>query len=184
MLAILLRLWLLSFSGCILTSSDVLPGPLLLKSPFPASQHLVLIKNTSYFGFKVWNCRDFHPPLKLDATPTFNIGERPGEYLKIYCCLKREQGTVSSVKGNLQWLFLTHLQPLKQQRGVCSPRRSFEDTLQLIPSPQLCPSISWNNRALPSNKTSLLLSRKLPGKTDRQTGWHFFLNFGTWTSSP
>lgn len=71
--------------------------------------------------------------------------------------LKRGAGKVSSAKGKLECIFLTHSQPLKQQRGVCCPRRPRKDTVQTA-DPQLCLSLSsfLNNSALLSNKTHLV----------------------------
>ena len=71
--------------------------------------------------------------------------------------LKKGAGKVSSAKGNLECVFLTHSQHLKQQRGVCCPRRPRKDTVQTA-DPQLCLSLSsfYNNSTLPSNKTRLV----------------------------
>lgn len=106
MLAILILLLLLSFSGLWLTFSDVLPSLFLLKSSFPCSKHLVLIKNTRGLSEKVSKSHAILFPTETGLCPRIqNRREAWGCLKQIYCCLKRKQEKWHQQRENLSVFF-------------------------------------------------------------------------------
>lgn len=169
MLAILILLLLLSFSGLWLTFSDVLPSLFLLKSSFPSSKHLVLIKNTRGLSEKVSKSHAILFPTETGLCPRIqNRREAWGCLKQIYCCLKGSRKSGIS-KGKTWVSFSDPLTASEAAKGGCCPRRPYKDTVRMV-DPQLCQSLSsfCNNSALQSNKTRLVPSGKLPGKIDQQ----------------
>ena len=106
MLAILILMLLLSFSGLWLTFSDVLPSLFLLKSSFPSSKHLVLIKNTRGLSEKVSKSQEILFPTETGLCPRIqNRREAWGCLKEIYCCLKRKREKWHQQRENLSVFF-------------------------------------------------------------------------------
>lgn len=96
---------------------------------------------------------------------------------------KNEAGKVASAKGKLECLFLTHSQHLKQSKGELLSQEAMQGHSANGSSPAMPKSLFFlNNSTLPSNKTRLVPSGKLPGKIDQQKS-DVFLNLGTWNIS-
>lgn len=184
MLAILVLLLLLSFSGLWLTFSDVLPSLFLLKSSFPSSKHLVLIKNTRHLSVKV--SRKSHKILSLTETglcPSIQNRREAWSCLKeVYCYLKMKWVKWHQQRENLSVFFWpTH--SIWSSKGELLSQEAMQGHSANGWSPAMPKSLFFlNNSTLPSNKTRLVPSGKLPGKIDQQKS-DVFLNLGTWNIS-